>query len=194
MGPHRVAQDRKKRARTGAVIVFVDETGVSLVPNAQKTWGLRGRTPVVRHRFRWPKVSAIGAVTLDGALYFRVHEDTIREDEVLSFLLHLLRHIGRRLIVLWDGHSPHHSVRVNEFLEDNKWAIEAHRLPAYAPDLNPIEPLFDQLKNHALGNFAPDDTRELRAGVRRATKRLQARRAFVRRIMNRSDLPLPRVT
>lgn len=177
-----------------AVIVFLDETGVSLIPNAQKTWAKRGHTPVVTHRFRWPKLSGIGAVTMSGDLYFRVHKESICEDEVLGFLVHLLRHIGRRLIVLWDGGAPHHSDRVKEFLEDNKWAIEAHRLPAYAPDMNPIEPLFDQLKNHALGNFAPDNEAELRIGVRKATKSLQARPAFVRRIMDRSDLPLPLIT
>jgi hypothetical protein len=56
-------------------VVFVDESGFSLIPYAPKTWAPIGHTPVLLHQGRWPKFSAISGVTPTGRLYFRVHED-----------------------------------------------------------------------------------------------------------------------
>lgn len=36
--------------RTGAVIVFADETALSLLPPVRATWAPRGRTPTLRVR------------------------------------------------------------------------------------------------------------------------------------------------
>ena len=47
----------------GAVIVFWDESGASLLPVTRRTWAPRGHTPVIRHHFNWKRVSmAAGAV------------------------------------------------------------------------------------------------------------------------------------
>jgi hypothetical protein len=37
--------------------VFWDESGASLLPVTRQTWAPRGCTPVIRHRFRWKRVS-----------------------------------------------------------------------------------------------------------------------------------------
>ena len=55
-------------------MVFVDESGFSLIPHVAKTWAPVGETPVLVHQGRWPKFSAISGVTPSGRLYFRVHE------------------------------------------------------------------------------------------------------------------------
>ena len=42
----------KKSARhRGALIVFQDESGFSLLPSVRSTWAPRGKTPVLRHHF-----------------------------------------------------------------------------------------------------------------------------------------------
>lgn len=59
----------KKNAGSQGTIVFIDESGFSEGPVIRRTWAPRGRTPVLRPRFRhWRRMSAVGALTyrLDG--------------------------------------------------------------------------------------------------------------------------------
>jgi hypothetical protein len=37
--------------------VFWDESGASLLPVTRRTWAPRGCTPVIRHRFKWKRIS-----------------------------------------------------------------------------------------------------------------------------------------
>lgn len=189
MGQGRVAENSKKRARLNGTIVFVDETGVSLIPNARKTWAKRGKTPILKHQFAWPKLSAIAGISPRGKLYFRVHEGSIRGPQAIAFLKHLLRHQPGYIIVLWDGGPTHKSKLVKQFLVENAARIEAHRLPPYAPELNPIEQMFHHIKNQQLANFAPKTKQELRRGLRRATVRVRNDPNVVRRFVGGSSLP-----
>src|SRR5439155_5113708 len=50
--------------RLNAYLVFLDESGFLLLPTVRRTWAPRGTTPIVRHRYRRDKVSAISAVTV----------------------------------------------------------------------------------------------------------------------------------
>ena len=89
-------------------MVFVDESGFSLIPYVAKTWAPVGQTPVLVHQGRWPKFSAISGVTPKGKLYIQVHKDTIATEEVVEFLRHLLRHVRRPpIMIFWNGRQPH---------------------------------------------------------------------------------------
>lgn len=176
-----------------ATIVFVDETGVSLIPNARKTWAKRGKTPILKHQFHWPKLSAIAGISPRGRLYFRVHEGSIRGPQAIAFLKHLLRHQPGYIIVLWDGGPAHKSKLAKAFLAENADRIEAHRLPPYAPELNPIEQLFHHIKNQQLANFAPKTKLELRRGLRKATVRVRNDPSVIKRFVGGSSLPCERL-
>jgi hypothetical protein len=71
----------------------------------------RGQTPIVRHRYRRDKISAISAVTVSAqrrrvGLYIHFHPaDNITHVEV--FLRAVLRHLRGHVIVLLDGGSIH---------------------------------------------------------------------------------------
>lgn len=141
------------------------------------------------HQGRWPKVSAIGAITARGRLYLKVRKGTIRGPQVIAFLKHLLRHIRRRPIMLfWDNGSHHKSKLVRAFLTKNP-RIEAHHFPGYSPELNPEEWVWSHLKKHELASFAPHDLKELKRGVRLATMRMRDRPALVRKLASSSRLP-----
>src|SRR3989442_11971391 len=98
--------------RLNASLVFLDESGFLLLPTVRRTWAPRGTTPIVRHRYRRDKVSAISAVTVSPqrhrcGLYAHFHCDNISQFEVALFLRLLLRHLAGTIIVLWDGGSIH---------------------------------------------------------------------------------------
>lgn len=108
----------------------MDETAVSLIPNARKTWSKKGKTPIVRHQFRWPKLSGIAGVTPRGNLFFRIHKGSIKEDQVIAFLRHLMRHSRKkRLIIVWDGGPSHKSGLTKAFIAANADRLEVHQFP-----------------------------------------------------------------
>ena len=87
----------KKASKLHATIVFADESGFSLVPFVAKTWAIRGRTPIIRHPFRWPKISSISAATTRNQLLFLVVDGTINAVVCQRFPIHLLRHVEVQL-------------------------------------------------------------------------------------------------
>ncbi len=86
-----MAAPKKNARRLKATLVFVDESGFSLLPTACRTWSPRGQTPILRHCFNWPKLSAISAVTPNPHAYLHLVPGTIASREVIRFVRHLLR-------------------------------------------------------------------------------------------------------
>src|SRR5436305_2653860 len=62
LGEAGLAADKKSARRRGAWIIFQDESGFSLLPPVRATWAPRGKTPVLRHRFSWKRLSMSGAL------------------------------------------------------------------------------------------------------------------------------------
>jgi len=155
----------------------VDETGFSERPPLRRTWGPRGQTPVVAMRGRsWRRVSAIGALAyrLDGSasrVFLRMHDDTIRTAEVRRFVAHLRRYLEGRVLLVWDGLNAHRTQAVRDRIAEYGW--DAERLPAYAPELNPVEGLWGWTKSGALANRGRDELTILMDAVRRATRRVR---------------------
>lgn len=56
------------------------------------------------------------------------------------------RYRKRDLLVIWDGASIHRSQTVKAFLGGKAGRVHLERLPAYSPELNPVELLWSHLK------------------------------------------------
>ena len=65
MGEKALATTEKRARRQHALIVFEDESGVSMLPSVRATWAPRGQTPVLRHRFNWKRLSLAGALAYE---------------------------------------------------------------------------------------------------------------------------------
>jgi hypothetical protein len=65
VGEAALAAPEKRAQRQNALIVFEDESGVSLLPSVRATWAPRGHTPVLRHPFNWKRLSVAGAVAYE---------------------------------------------------------------------------------------------------------------------------------
>lgn len=183
-----MAAHQKKAQRTRALILFLDETGLSVIPLVASTWGLRGQTPILRHRGHWDKVSAITAVSTTGKLYFQMKLGAYKSPDVIDFLQHLLRQTKRRLLVVWDNGKQHKSNETNAWLRTNRKRITVEFLPPYAPQLNPVEAFNNQLKNHSLKNYCPDNTDQLLAAVRRKVKAIRNRPKLIRSFLHQTPL------
>jgi DDE superfamily endonuclease len=144
--------------------VFFDESGVSLVPVTRRTWSPRGTTPILRHRCNWKRASmaaALGYHASDGErgprLCFHVQKDSYNTQTLIGVLEQLGRfYAGQQVVLLWDGLGAHWSHDMQAWLATQQDWLQVERLPAYAPELNPVEYLWANLKGVELANFAGD--------------------------------------
>lgn len=167
-----LAPHQKKARRRGASIVFIDETGFRLQPVNRRTWAPRGETPVQRAWDRYDRLSVIGAVALSPtrrqiSTPFQIHDQNIRTQAVLDFVKQLRRYFRRPLIICWDRWSVHRSA-ARRLATTRLANIDIEWLPAYALELNPVEPRWGHTKFGTLANFVPDDTSHLKRSVRSA--------------------------
>lgn len=193
MGQERVAAGKKNASEQRAVIVFIDESAAMMAPHLQRTWAPRGRTPVFYQRGRHrAKVSIIAAVTVRDAfkrphLYFRLYPNgNIGKREVVAFLRQLRRQIRSRIILIWDRLSSHRSPEVVTYCSRHR--IQLELLPAYAPELNPVEYTWSYLKTKPLANFAPRELSALTHKTRSAARTMQRRPAIVQSCVKQSPL------
>jgi transposase len=170
----RLAKPKKKAAREGRTIVFLDESGLSTRPHRVRTWAPRGQTPVLQETFGWKSLSVIAGITLWN-FYFQIHPGAIKSPQVIEFLKTLLRHLQVPLLILWDGAAIHRSKLVKEFVATTQGRLEIAALPAYAPELNPVEYLWAHLKEHEIGNLIVRHAWELSRDATAALRRMRRR-------------------
>ena len=123
-----------------------------------------GQTPIVPHRYRHDRLSAISGIAVSPRrfhcmLYCHLYEDNIQGEEVAVFLRHLLQQIRGQVIALLDNGRIHRGDPVTELLAQTR-RLHLVAFPAYAPELNPDEGVWHQLKSR-LANGRPDTKAEL---------------------------------
>ncbi|MCH6574025.1 MAG: IS630 family transposase [Bacteroidetes bacterium] len=168
-------------------MVFIDESGLSLKPHRCRTWAPRGETPVLEFNFNWEKLSVAAGITFRN-FYFQLYPEAIRGPEVIDFLKALMRHIRRPLLVVWDRLPAHRSRLVREFVAAQHGRLTLEYLPAYAPELNPVEYLWGHWKRHELPNFCPRTVWELSTEARRALRRMRRRPTLVTAFWKQAEL------
>lgn len=128
----------------------------------RRTWAPRGQTPVLRTRFNWKRMSMAGAIAYrpdatEAAVVFQTLPGAYNDVSIAEFLTHLHRFLGGDKVTLcWDGLPSHRSRAMSEYLVANRAWLVVEPLPAYAPDLNPVEALWGNLKGTELANLCAD--------------------------------------
>lgn len=159
-------------------LVHIDESGFSQKPSIRRTWSPRGVTPILKAPCNWQRLSALGALAVAPdrqrvRAFLALHPGNVRGERVVSFLRGLRRHLRGRVLVVWDRLACHRSAETRRYLAANKHWLEIELLPAYAPELNPVEYLWSYLKGKDMTNFAPDDLSSLARQVRRKARRVR---------------------
>jgi len=159
--------------------VFWDESGVSLLPVTRRTWAPRGRTPVICHHFNWKRASMAAGLCYGsrggGAqLAFHHRVGAYDTDTLIGALEGLRRFLGgEKATLLWDGLPAHRSHAMRAWLRRQRHWLVVEPLPAYAPDLNPVEPLWSNLKGVELANLAGDTLDDVIAAAERGIQRIR---------------------
>ena len=151
-----------------------------------------GQTPVLRHRYRHDRISAISGIAVSPkrfhcTLYCQLYEDNIQAEEVAVFLRHLLRQIQGHLIVLLDNGKIHRGDPMEELLARTT-RLHLEPFPPYAPELNPDEGVWNHLKS-TLANGRPDTQAELMDVLSDEICNLAASQPLLWGCIQQSDLP-----
>jgi transposase len=166
-------------------ILFLDESGFYPLPSVVRTYAPVGQTPILREWWTRDHLSAMSAISPEGKLYFHAQEGAINSADVVAFLEHLLREVAGGMVIIWDGAPIHRSQVIREFLVNGAaQRLHLERLPAYAPELNPGEGLWQQLKGVELRHVCcfnlPPLRRELRDAVKRVRRKPRLIQSFFR--------------
>jgi transposase len=193
-----VAQDQKGALKRGAWICFADESGASLVPPVRRTWAPVGHTPILRHRMRGRKRLSMAAVCChrpdgsDARLAFHLREGAYDTDQLLPIVAALERLLGggSPVILIWDNLPAHTSLAMRAWLASQHAWLTVEYLPAYAPDLNPVEGLWASLKGVELANRACGSLEELAAAAEQGIGRVRGESELLSSFLDQEGLPL----
>lgn len=170
-----------------------------LAPLVRRSLAPAGCTPVLKqkttHRERVSLVAGLAVSPLRQrlSLHFRTYpKGYVNAPQTIEFLRQLLRQFRGRVIVVWDGGMMHRGALVREF-EARHPRLELHRLPPYAPDLNPVEAVWNHLKYGRFVNYVPPDIKTLDVHVKRHLRKLQECPKSLDRFFRAAKLPLLKV-
>ncbi|HEX2278958.1 MAG TPA: transposase, partial [Candidatus Tectomicrobia bacterium] len=156
-------------------------TRTELKRTVVRTYAPVGQTPILREWYTRDHLSAISAISPEGKLYFHCQDHAINSQDVIAFLEHILREVPGRSVIIWDGSPIHRSRVIKEFLANGAaQRLHLERLPAYAPELNPGEGLWQQLKGVELCNVCCFNLLHLGHELRNAVKRIRRKPRLIK--------------
>jgi hypothetical protein len=179
LGEGDVAARGKAVAALGARLCFEDEAGFSMTPPTARTWARRGDTPVIRVRGRSQRRFFIAALASykpgeRSRLIYRPkrhvdHKHGGRRSFTWTDYRDLLtaahQQLGAPIVLVLDILNVHRDRRLREFIDTDDW-ITCYFLPAYTPDLNPVEGIWSLLRRSSQANTAFTDPDHLMRSLR----------------------------
>jgi transposase len=139
---------QKLARKDKATIHWGDEMGLRSDHNVGRTYGLKGKTPVVKRTGNRFSCNMISTITNLGKLTFMVFHENFTSEIFLQFLKRLIRQSDRKVFLIVDNHRAHKSKTVNKWLTEHVKRINLYYLPSYCPELNPDEFLNQDVKSH----------------------------------------------
>ena len=138
---HRWPYLKRYAHRTHRLILFIDETGLYLLPSIVNTWAPRGETPILQEMLSHEHLSVISAVSRHGDIYYYQQAQSFNSDAVIAFLDAVHQRMPeQKLLVIWDGAPIHWSQTLQQYLAEGASAwLRLEKLPGYAPESNPDE-------------------------------------------------------
>lgn len=189
-----MASTVKKGALLSLTFCFYDESGFSEKPPIRRTWGKRGRTPIIRTTGSWKSLSVTGIITTKvkgkkPKAYFTVKKGSVRANDTRRTLQHLMKCIRGGIALLWDGLPAHRAKVVQSFLHRHKDRFRiVERFPAYAPELNPQEYVWSASKGKDMANFCPSKDNDIYRKTKKSLKRIQRNESLLRGALKKSGL------
>ena len=164
-------------------------------PLVRRSLAPRGETPILKHKgARREKVSIIAVLSLSPrrrrpGLYFQTHpKDFVNNIKAAAFVRQLLRHLRGQVILVWDRGNMHRGDPIRQLLRDYP-RLSIEELPPYAPELNPVEQVWNHIKYGVLPNFAPRDAGHAEEVAKEHLTAARGNRDRLRSFFKAAELP-----
>ena len=124
-------------------------------------------------------MSMVGAIAYapkanHAQILFDTCNGSYNDESLISFIESLRDELGgAKTTLVWDGLSSHRSKTMRAFLATQRRWLVVERLPAYAPELNPVEQLWGNIKSQELANLCVDTIAETEIAARKAIARVK---------------------
>jgi len=138
---------KKYAKKKGAEIFWLDEASIRSDDPLQRTWGEKGITPIVKTSGQRQSINAISALSNKGGFWYHVFDGKFNADKCIECLKCFQKGRNYPVILIVDGHPVHKSKKVTNYIESLDGKVELVFLPPYAPDLNPDELVWNQMRN-----------------------------------------------
>jgi transposase len=96
--------------------------------------------------------------------------------------------LGGPVVLVWDGLNTHTSRAMRELIAARDW-LTVFQLPPYASELNPVEPVWSNLKR-SLANLTKHNINQLTALIKTRLRRMQYRPGLLDGFLAKTGLDL----
>jgi transposase len=174
--------------------MFEDESGLNLFPNVYKTWAEIGQTPVLIEPPRRLHHSAIGWIVATAGLsrlrfLFTMFSGSVVTEDLIFFLTALHFHYRHKIVLVWDNIGFHKSVEEHFQLRHPDW-FDFVSFPTYAPELNPVEQCWKEMKGGDLSNFTAEDTETLTTAAVESAQKISKNATLIRSFFKHAGLSI----
>jgi transposase len=180
---------RKMAKAEGADIYFGDAAHIRSDHHAGRTWGERGKTPIVMTTGARHAMSLISAITSKGHMRFMIKESGgVNAEVFIEFLKRLLIGAKRRIFLIVDRGPAHRAKKTKAFVETLGGRLKLFYLPPYSPDRNPDELVWKHLKADTVGRMVVTGKADFKSKVVSSMRSLQRMPRKIRSFFQKPSL------
>jgi transposase len=151
--------------REGAEILWTDEVGVAADHHPGTGYARRGEPATMDVPKPHIRVNQISAISNEGSVHFMTYKGFLTAAVFLQFLQRLVVGAQRKILLIADRLQAHKTPDVVAWLADHQAQIEVFYLPAYSPELNPVEYLNGDMKATVNEAGLPDNRGALQTRI-----------------------------
>ena len=124
---------------------------------------------------------------------FKLYDHAINGPTCAEIVRGLMRAVRGPVDLVWDRLSAHLSPEVRAEIT-RRPRLRVHLLPAYAPELNPVEGMWSSAKASRLRGVAADDEIQLRLDAQLALEDIGGDQALLRSFIRHTPLRIPGIS
>jgi transposase len=135
-------------------IYFQDECHFQRNTTIVRAWFLKGTTPEIKSPPVREKISVMGALGMDNGQLITMKADIFNADSFKKFVQKIIKSAktDKKILLVLDNARFHHAIVNREFIESIKDKLHLIYLPAYSPELNPIESFWKKTRRAVTHN------------------------------------------
>lgn len=173
---------QKEAKKEGRTIFYADESSFLLNPTYIRSYWLKNEDFTLES---WDKqfntYGVCGAISPEGKFVYTHQNENFKGEDMVEFLKKLLDKVEEKITLIWDGASIHDCKVVRAFLATlPEGRLKLVRQPAYSPELNASEQVWNYLKNVLLRNKVFKSTEELADELKMALKKMQTKNQTIK--------------